>query len=107
MQTNIGDTLKTWRKKANMNQRDASCQLFVDFSYLSKIENDHLIPSVDLIERMAHLYGRDIEEADQACISRDALPGWVKAVIINNPELLNILWEHHNYTRTPGRQRQE
>ena len=94
MQTDIGAEIRIWRKKADKNQRDAANELGVDFSYLSKIENGHLVPSVDLISRMGTLYGRDVEEVDTICLERGSLPKWVKPTILNNPQALKELWKY-------------
>ena len=92
---NLHSTLKEWRKGSSINQRDAAGSLGVDFSYLSKIENGHMIPSVDLIERMASLYGRSNKEADLLCMKKGSLPSWVKAAIMKNPDLLEIIRLHN------------
>jgi len=84
----LSNTLRTWRIHKGMNQRDAAKALGIDFTYISKIENGHLEPSVSLIERMALLYGRPSTDSDHACIERGELPSWVKAIILSNPDIM-------------------
>lgn len=74
-----------------MNQRYAANRLGVDFSYISKIENGHLDPSVNLIEKMGFVYGCTAEETDAACILKGVLPSWIKELVLNNPHVLHNL----------------
>jgi len=84
-------TLKAWRNEKGMNQRDAASALGVDFTYISKIENGHLEPSVDLIERMSFVYSRTNEDRDDACILKGELPKWIKPLVLANPHVLHNL----------------
>lgn len=60
----FGETIKELRKQRRMTQREFAEGLNVNFTYISKIENDKLevLPSEDLIRRMAKLLGTDAEE---------------------------------------------
>lgn len=60
----FGDHIKALRKKRRMTQRELADQLGVNFTYISKIENDKLevLPSEDLIRRMAGVLATDAEE---------------------------------------------
>lgn len=60
----FGNHIKTLRKKRRMTQRELADQLGVNFTYISKIENDKLevLPSEDLIRRMAGVLAADAEE---------------------------------------------
>jgi len=87
----IGEILKSWRHAFGLNQRDAGKRLSVHFTYISKIENGILSPSVDLIERMADVYNRSREDCDSACIAKRQLPSWVEPLVLSNPHVLNNL----------------
>ena len=60
----FGETIKELRKQHRMTQRELADQLGVNFTYISKIENDKLevLPSEDLIRRMAEVLEADAEE---------------------------------------------
>ena len=60
----FGKTLKQLRKERRISQRDLAEQLGVNFTYISKIEtgNIDILPSEDLIRRMAEFLGADPEE---------------------------------------------
>lgn len=52
---NLGECLRTLR--GTMNLREAAKQTDLDFTYLSKIENNKEVPSWDAIKRLLKLYG--------------------------------------------------
>src|SRR5262245_17315343 len=60
----FGETIKELRIQRRMTQREFAESLNVNFTYISKIENDKLevLPSEDLIRRMAKLLGTDAED---------------------------------------------
>lgn len=60
----FGETIKELRKQRGMTQRELADLLEVNFTYISKIENDKLevLPSEDLIRRMAEVLKADAEE---------------------------------------------
>ena len=59
----FGETIKELRIQRRMTQREFAESLNVNFTYISKIENDKLevLPSEDLIRRMAKLLDTDAE----------------------------------------------
>lgn len=50
----IGQYLKKHRNHLTMKQ--VADAIGCDVSYLSKIENDHVVPPWDMVERLAHFY---------------------------------------------------
>lgn len=60
----FGERVKELRKKARITQRQLAEILDVNFTYVSKIENDRLEapPSEKLIRRMAQVLSTDAEE---------------------------------------------
>lgn len=60
----FGETIKELRKLRRMTQRDFAESLGVNFTYISKIENDKLEvpPSESLIRRMANILEADAEQ---------------------------------------------
>ncbi len=87
----LGEKLKSWRHDAKMYQVEAAKNLKIDATYLSKIENGHMLPGADLLESMAVWYRRTTEESDQICILAGTIPRWVKPALISHPEELSRL----------------
>jgi transcriptional regulator with XRE-family HTH domain len=60
----FGETVKELRKQRRMTQRELSERLGVNFTYISKIENDKLEapPSEELIRKMAKILDTDAED---------------------------------------------
>lgn len=53
----LGQRLRTLRHQAQFTQRVAAQKLGIDFTFLSKIENDKLSPSWETLSAMLSLYG--------------------------------------------------
>src|SRR5271169_4437614 len=49
----IGDRLKTLREQKNLSQGDIEKRTGLLRCYISRVENDHTVPSVDTLEKMA------------------------------------------------------
>ncbi len=59
----FGTLLKTKRREADISQRDLAKQIGVDFSYISKVENDRLPPpSADTIVKICEILGCSPDE---------------------------------------------
>jgi transcriptional regulator with XRE-family HTH domain len=50
----IGDRLKALREQKQMSQGDIEKRSGVLRCYISRLENGHIVPSVDRLERLAH-----------------------------------------------------
>lgn len=59
--TNIGLRMKELREQANLRQNQVAAYLGVDQSYLSKMETGERAVAVEQLERLAELYGCDLE----------------------------------------------
>jgi len=58
MNKTFGQKLQELRRSADLSQRDLATQVGVDFSYISKVENDRLPPpSADTIVRICTVLG--------------------------------------------------
>lgn len=75
---------KSWRKASGLTLRALADIVGVDFTYLSKIENGHLIPSVDLIEKMGAASGVDPREVDWFIVGSGRLPSWAESWFLRN-----------------------
>lgn len=78
----FGKRIRALRVAKRLSQRDVAEQIRVDFTYLSKIENNRAAPpSDDVIRRLAHVLDADPEEllALAAKVSQDDLRKTVAA----------------------------
>ena len=48
--------IKALRKAADMSQQDLAEKINVHVTHLSKIENGHLIPSIDIVQRLMKVF---------------------------------------------------
>ena len=63
MEQTFGQVLREARRTREMSQRELADQVGVDFSYISKIENDRLPPpAADTIVRICHALEVPVEE---------------------------------------------
>ena len=69
MNNNVGLKIKTLREQAGLKQNQVAAYLNIDQSYLSKIEKGERIITVEMLERLADLYGCDLEMFDSENIS--------------------------------------
>lgn len=54
----FGETLREVRRARNISQRELAEKVSVDFSYISKVENDRIpTPSADTVERICTVLG--------------------------------------------------
>ena len=58
----FGPFFKQTRKGKGYSIKNLARELMVDYSYLSKIENGHTLPSEEFIKKIAKLFGHDEEE---------------------------------------------
>ena len=66
----LGDKLRRLREARGWTQPEAAEAIGIEQSYLSKLENDHSVPSVDVFRRITDAYGTDVasivESVDEA-----------------------------------------
>ena len=52
----FNEKIKAFRKTAGMSQKELSDKLYIHVTHLSKIENGHLIPSIDIVRRLMKVF---------------------------------------------------
>jgi transcriptional regulator with XRE-family HTH domain len=91
MSTTFGTILRKKRRGAEISQRRLAELAGVDFSYISKLENDRLPPpAADTIVRMAESIGCPSEELLAAA---QKLPGGLGSALSANPAAVRFLQE--------------
>ena len=77
----FGDILRELRGRTGIGIKRLAPELGVTYSYLSKLENNQIRPSEELVDRVAHYFNYD---RDHLLLAADKVP----------PEILRILREH-------------
>lgn len=52
----FNEKIKALRKSSNMNQQDLADKLHIHVTHLSKMENGHLLPSIDIVQRLMKVF---------------------------------------------------
>lgn len=79
----FGKLLRQLRKQRELGIKQLAPNLRVNYTYLSKLENDKARPSEELIERIAEYFGCD---SDMLYIKADKVPRNAIEAIRRNPE---------------------
>jgi len=83
MMETFGQLLKELRRKAGVSQRDLASEVGVDFSYISKVENDRLPPpSADTIVKICEVLKTP---SDALLAMTGKIPTDVKNMLSSNP----------------------
>ena len=91
MNKTFGQLLKELRRAKSISQRDLANQVGVDFTYISKIENDRLPPpSAQTIEKICDV----LEVPQEILLSYSGkVSDEIKAMITSSPEVVQFLKE--------------
>jgi len=79
----LGGLLREIRQQRDLGIKKVAPALGVDYTYLSKLENDRAKPSDDLIDRIANYFGCD---KDLLYVAADKIPEDVMDVIRRYPK---------------------
>ena len=86
----IGQKIRSLRKAQNMTQRDLAKQTGINFTYLSRIENDRLdaeqTPREDTLRTIALALQAE-DELDELLILAKRIPETIKQRILDRPAL--------------------
>ena len=88
----FGQKIRSLRKAKNLSQRDLADKVKVNFTYISKIENEKLdfgdYPSEELIVKIAKALDAD---ADELLILAKKVPEGVRKRVIQRPDAFRKL----------------
>jgi transcriptional regulator with XRE-family HTH domain len=83
----FGERIRQLRKAKNLNQSELAGKVGINFTYLSKIENDKLasaeFPSEDTIKKLAKALGAD---SDELLLMAKKVPDSIKKRVIERPD---------------------
>jgi len=52
----FNEKIKVLRKNMGMSQQELAAKLYIHVTHLSKMENGHLTPSIDIVQRMMKVF---------------------------------------------------
>ncbi len=91
MTKTFGQTLRDLRRSKGVNQRELADKVGVDFSYISKVENDRLPPpSADTIVKICEALS---VPPDELLALTGKMPTQVKDMLSTNPSALQFMRE--------------
>ena len=93
----FGHALKTLRRSKEVSQRELAARVNIDFSYISKIENDRMQPpAADTIEKLCEALGATANERDQLLAMTGKVPSSMKETLGTSPAALQFMREAVN-----------
>ena len=78
----FGEKCRELRKRQGQGIKSLANDLTVNYTYLSKIENNRTSPSEDFIEKMARVFNYDVEELK---ILAGKIPEDIRTIFKENP----------------------
>jgi transcriptional regulator with XRE-family HTH domain len=79
----FGEILRELRSQRGQGIKTLAPELGVDYSYLSKLENNAIMPSQELVGRVAEYFNYD---RDQLLLSAGRVPQEILAILREHPE---------------------
>ncbi|MDX1394925.1 MAG: helix-turn-helix transcriptional regulator [Gemmatimonadota bacterium] len=101
MGLSFGEQLRRWRKKKGLSQRELGRQAGIDFTYISKVENE--APGFDTLSeealyRMAEALDVD---ADEMITRAGKVPSDVRRILVDDFSLVKEIRERDRGYRKP------
>ncbi len=93
MGLSFGEQLRRWRKKKGFSQRELARQAGIDFTYVSKVENDvpgFERPSEEALTRLADALDVD---ADEMITRAGRVPSDVRRILVDDFSLVKEIRE--------------
>ena len=88
----FGQKIKELRKAKGLGQRAVAAQVGINFTYLSKIENDKVdfaaFPSEDTIRKLAKVLEADV---DELLLMAEKIPDHIRRRVLEKPEAFRMI----------------
>jgi transcriptional regulator with XRE-family HTH domain len=92
MTQTFGQRIKELRKAKGLGQRAVAAQVGINFTYLSKIENDKVdfaaFPSEETIRKLAKVLEADV---DQLLLMAEKIPDQIRRRVLERPEAFRLI----------------
>lgn len=87
--TSLGSRIRELRYQRGIGIKRLAPELGVDYSYLSRVENEKVIPSARIIDRLSEYFGQD---RDELMLLAEKVPEDVMQILREHPrEALALL----------------
>lgn len=97
----FGEILRQLRSERGQGIKSLAPELGVNYSYISKLENNSIMPSPELVSRVADYFNYD---RDQLLLSAGKVPDHILAILREHPEeALGYLRERFGAKSVPER----
>ena len=94
MPITFGQKIRELRKSKALGQRAVAAEVGINFTYLSKIENDKVdfaaFPSEETIRRLAKVLDGDV---DQLLLMAEKIPDRIRRRVLERPEAFRLIAE--------------
>jgi transcriptional regulator with XRE-family HTH domain len=88
----LGQKIRELRRVKGLPQRTVAAEVGINFTYLSKIENDKVdfaaFPSEPTIRRLAEVLGGDV---DELLLMAEKIPDYIRQRVLAKPEAFRML----------------
>ena len=92
MPQTFGQRIKELRKAKGLGQRAVAAQVGINFTYLSKIENDKVdfaaFPSEETIRKLAKVLEADV---DELLLMAEKIPDHIRKRVLEKPEAFRMI----------------
>ena len=92
MPQTFGQRIKELRKAKGLGQRAVAAQVGINFTYLSKIENDKVdfaaFPSEDTIRKLAKVLEADV---DELLLMAEKIPDHIRRRVLEKPDAFRMI----------------
>jgi len=100
MEETFGSLLRKLRKNKGIGIKKMAPEIDLDYTYLSRIENDKVMPSEQVIARISKYLRYD---EDELLLMADKVPDDIKTILRENPqEALGYLRERFAHGKRSG-----
>jgi transcriptional regulator with XRE-family HTH domain len=89
--SSLGQVLRELRKKKGVSIKTMAPEVSIDHTYISKIENGYVVPSIEVVKRLANYFHYD---KDELLVLSDHIPDDIREILKTRPkEALDYLRE--------------
>ena len=85
----LGEIVRNLRIEKGVSLKKMAPEIEIEYTYLSKIENGYIVPSAEVVYRIAEYFNHN---QDELMMLADRIPPDVREILRNNPkEALDFL----------------